>query len=84
MSFPQTIVGKWGWEQQTSTTQKQKLGTKMQIEDTLYVYGKAGEAIIEAGDMFLPEFLTDAVETITNNEIKKYFLNKLENKIHEH
>tara|TARA_R100000008_G_C3531947_1_gene139772 strand:+ start:41 stop:763 length:723 start_codon:yes stop_codon:yes gene_type:complete len=45
MSFPQTIVGKWGWEQQTSTTQKQKLGTKMQIEDTLYVYGKAGEAI---------------------------------------
>ena len=28
-------------------------------------------------------FLVDAIETITNEEIKKYFLNKLENKINE-
>jgi len=27
--------------------------------------------------------LDDAIETITNLEIKKYFLNKLENKINE-
>jgi len=45
MSFPQTIMGKWGWEQVTTTAQKHKLGTRMQIEDTTYVYGKAGEAI---------------------------------------
>lgn len=43
--------------------------------------GKAGEAIIEAGDMFLPEFLTDAVEEAADTvggyipeELKKAFV----------
>ena len=33
--------------------------------------------------LLIKGFLADAVETITNLEIKKYFLNKLENKINE-
>ena len=37
----------------------------------------------EAKKLLIKGFLSDAIETITNNEIKKYFLNKLENKIHE-
>jgi hypothetical protein len=46
MSFPQTITGKWGWEQVTTTAKKHKLGTMMQIHDTFYRYASVGEAII--------------------------------------
>ena len=45
MSFPQTIMGKYGWEKVTSTSQKQKLGTRMQIGDREFVYAFAGQAI---------------------------------------
>lgn len=45
MSFPQTIMGKYGWEKVTTTAQKQKLGTRMQIADREFVYCQAGEAI---------------------------------------
>ena len=45
MSFPQTLTGKYGWEKVTTTAQKQKLGTRMQIFDREFVYVKAGEAI---------------------------------------
>ena len=45
MSFPQTIMGKYGWEKVTTTSQKQKLGTRMQIGDREFVYAFAGEAI---------------------------------------
>jgi len=45
MAFPQTISGKWGWENVTSTTKYHKLGTIMQIADSRYVYAKAGEAV---------------------------------------
>jgi hypothetical protein len=45
MSFPQTIMGKYGWEKVTTTTQKQKLGTRMQIFDRGFVYCEAGEDI---------------------------------------
>ena len=45
MSFPQTIMGKYGWEKVTSTTQKQKVGTRMQIGEREFVYYSAGEAI---------------------------------------
>ena len=38
----------------------------------------------EAKKLLIKGFLTDAIETITNNEIKEYFLNKLGNKINEH
>ena len=45
MSFPQTIMGKFGWEKVTTTTQKHKLGTRMQIFDREFVYCEAGEDI---------------------------------------
>ena len=45
MSFPQTIMGKYGWEKVTTSAQKQKLGTRMQIFDREFVYVKAGEDI---------------------------------------
>ena len=45
MSFPQTIMGKYGWEKVTTTSQKHKLGTRMQIFDREFVYVLAGEAI---------------------------------------
>ena len=45
MSFPQTIMGKYGWEKVTTSAQKHKLGTRMQIFDREFVYVQAGEAI---------------------------------------
>jgi hypothetical protein len=45
MAFPQTIMGRWGWENVTGTTKRHKLGTRMQIADTEYVYCSAGEAV---------------------------------------
>ena len=45
MAFPQTIMGKFGWEKVTSTSQKHKLGTRMQIADREFVYASSGEAI---------------------------------------
>ena len=45
MAFPQTITGKYGWEKVTTSAQKQKLGTRMQIADREFVYAQAGEAI---------------------------------------
>ena len=45
MSFPTTTSGSFGWEKVTTTTQKQKLGTRMQIGDREFVYSQAGEAI---------------------------------------
>ena len=37
----------------------------------------------EAKKLLIQGFLVDAVETITNKEIKEYFLEKLQNKINE-
>ena len=45
MSFPQTIMGKPGWEKVTSTSQKHKLGTPMQIGERMFRYASTGEAI---------------------------------------
>ena len=45
MAFPQTIMGKYGWEKTVTTSQKHKLGTQMQIDDREFKYYKAGEAI---------------------------------------
>ena len=52
MSFPQTLTGKYGWEKVTTTAQKQKLGTRMQIADREFVYASTGEAII-AGNLVM-------------------------------
>ena len=46
MAFPQTIMGKWGWEQVTTTAKKHKLGTIMQIADTEYRYALSGGTLI--------------------------------------
>ncbi len=45
MSFPQSIMGKFGWEKLTTSAQKHKLGTRMQIADREFVYVQAGEDI---------------------------------------
>ena len=45
MAFGQTIMGKFGWEKTTTTAQKHKLGTRMQIFDREFVYASTGEAI---------------------------------------
>jgi len=38
-------MGKFGWEKTTTTAQKHKLGTRMQIFDREFVYASTGEAI---------------------------------------
>ena len=45
MAFPTTVSGTYGWEKVTTSAQKQKLGTRMQIFDREFVYCQAGEAI---------------------------------------
>ena len=45
MSFPQTIMGKYGWEKVTTTAQKQKVGSRMQIGEREFIYVKTGEAV---------------------------------------
>jgi hypothetical protein len=52
MSFPQNLTGKFGWEKVTTTAQKQKLGTRMQIFDREFVYASTGEAIV-AGNLVM-------------------------------
>ena len=44
MAFPQTIMGKYGWEKVSTTAQKQKVGTRMQIGEREFVYISTGEA----------------------------------------
>ncbi len=45
MSFPQTIMGKYGWEKVTTTAQKQKVGSRMQIGERDFIYVKTAEAV---------------------------------------
>ena len=45
MAFPQTRTGKFGWEKVTTSAQKFKLGSRMQIADREFVYCLAGEDI---------------------------------------
>ena len=53
MSFPQTIMGKWGWEKVTTSAKKHKLGTIMQIGDTEYRYASAASgAATVAGKLY--------------------------------
>ena len=52
MAFPQTIMGTYGWEKVTTTAQKQKLGTRMQIADREFVYASTAEAIV-AGNLVM-------------------------------
>jgi hypothetical protein len=59
MAFPQGLMGKYGWEKVTTTAQKQKLGTRMQIFDRDFVYCQAGEAIT-AGKLVMGADMTAA------------------------
>ena len=43
-----------------------------------------GLSEFEAKKLLIKGFLNDAVETITNNEIRKYFSSKIESKINEY
>ena len=52
MAFPQTLMGKHGWEKVTTTAQKHKLGTRMQIAEREFVYTSTGEAIV-AGNLVM-------------------------------
>ena len=53
-------------------------------EESIFYLMSRGLNKHEAKKLLIKGFLNDAIETITNNEIKKYFFNKLENKINEH
>ena len=44
MAFPQTIMGKHGWEKVSTTAQKHKVGSRMQIGEREFVYHSTGEA----------------------------------------
>ena len=52
-------------------------------EDAIFYLMSRGLNRFEARKLLIKGFFVDAIETITNEEIKKYFLNKLENKINE-
>ena len=52
-------------------------------EDAIFYLMSRGLNRVEARKLLIEGFLVDAIETITNEKIKKYFLNKLENKINE-
>ena len=53
-------------------------------EDTIFYLMSRGLSEFDAKKLLIKGFLNDAVETITNNEIKKYFSSKIESKINEY
>ena len=52
-------------------------------EDAIFYLMSRGLNRFKARKLLIKGFLADAIETITNEEIKKYFLKKLKNKINE-
>jgi len=52
-------------------------------EDAIFYLMSRGLNRIDSRNLLIKGFLADAIGTITNEEIKKYFLYKLENKINE-
>tara|TARA_B100000029_G_scaffold291080_1_gene284674 strand:- start:1524 stop:2012 length:489 start_codon:yes stop_codon:yes gene_type:complete len=52
-------------------------------EDSIFYLMSRGLSRNEAKKLLIQGFLVDAIETITNKEIKEYFLEKLKNKINE-
>ena len=53
-------------------------------EDAIFYLMSRGLNKFEAKKLLIQGFLSDAIETITNDKIKKYFLNKIEKKIDEY
>ena len=52
-------------------------------EDFIFYLMSRGLSRHEAKKLLIEGFLVDAIETITNKEIKEYFLENLKNKINE-
>ena len=52
-------------------------------EDSIFYLMSRGLSRNEAKKLLIQGFLIDAIETITNKEIKEYFFEKLKNKINE-
>ena len=52
-------------------------------ENSIFYLMSRGLSRHEAKKLLIEGFLVDAIETITNKEIKEYFLEKLKNKINE-
>ena len=56
MSFPKTIGGSYGWEKQTTSSQKNKLGTEMAFADgRKYRYVENGGTALEEGKVVTSE-----------------------------
>jgi len=53
-------------------------------EDAIFYLMSRGISRDESKKLLIKGFLIDAIETITSEEIKKYFLNKLEKVINEY
>ena len=52
-------------------------------KDSIFYLMSRGLNRSDSKNLLIKGFLYDAIETITNEEIKKYFLKALENKINE-
>ena len=53
-------------------------------ENSIFYLMSRGLSEIESKKLLIKGFLADTIETITNENIKKYYLNKLEQKINEY
>ncbi len=53
-------------------------------EEAIFYLMSRGLSQQEAKKLLIKGFLIDSIESITNKEIKKYFLKKLEEQINEH
>tara|TARA_Y100001970_G_scaffold277428_1_gene381582 strand:+ start:1305 stop:2624 length:1320 start_codon:yes stop_codon:yes gene_type:complete len=53
-------------------------------EDAIFYLMSRGLSEFEAKKLLIKGFLTEAVESITNEEIKKYYLKRIENEINEY
>ncbi len=53
-------------------------------ENSIFYLMSRGLSELESKKLLIKGFLADTIETITNENIKKYYLNKLEQKINEY
>ena len=60
MAFPLTVYGKFGWEKVVTSTQKHKLGTRMELPDGRVFYYSFSDGIIGAGKLVQQAVLVTA------------------------
>lgn len=53
MAYPTSIYGKAGWEKQTTTTKKHRLGTRMELRDGRVFYYALATGVIGAGKLVM-------------------------------